>query len=94
MGLRGCVRRTGFRTGIRYSTDLRQPLITRAAHLAGTRSVLSVCEGLAVGPQALGMVRLTQQTIFSEQQSKPLVKSASSEFFNKTVFKAYGDRIL
>jgi hypothetical protein len=35
----------------------------------------------------------TQQTIFSDEHNKPLVKSALSEFFDKTVFKAYGDHI-
>ena len=35
----------------------------------------------------------TQQTIFSEEHNKPLVKSALAEFFDKTVFKAFGGRI-
>jgi len=35
----------------------------------------------------------TQQTIFSDEHNKPFVKSALSEFFNKTVFNAYGDRV-
>jgi Sulfotransferase domain len=35
----------------------------------------------------------TQQTIFSEEHNKPLVKSALSEFFAKTVFNPFGDRI-
>ena len=35
----------------------------------------------------------TQQTIFSEEQNKPFVKSALSEFFEKTVFKSFGNRI-
>jgi hypothetical protein len=35
----------------------------------------------------------TQQTIFSDEHNKPFLKSALSEFFDKTVFKAYGDRI-
>lgn len=35
----------------------------------------------------------TQQTIFSDEHNKPLVKSALSEFFQKTVFNAFGDRI-
>jgi hypothetical protein len=35
----------------------------------------------------------TQQTIFSEEQSKPMVQSTLKEFFDKTVFKIFGDRI-
>jgi hypothetical protein len=35
----------------------------------------------------------TQQTIFSKEQNKPLEKSALAEFFEKTVFKSFGDRI-
>jgi hypothetical protein len=35
----------------------------------------------------------TQQTIFSEEQNKPFVKSALEEFFQKIVFHPYGDRI-
>ena len=35
----------------------------------------------------------TQQTIFSEEHSKPFVKSALAEFFDKTVFKSFGGRI-
>jgi hypothetical protein len=35
----------------------------------------------------------TQQTIFSEEHSKPLVQSSLKQFFDKTVFKIYGDRI-
>ncbi len=35
----------------------------------------------------------TQQTIFSDEHNKPLIKSALSEFFEKTVFEAFRDRI-
>jgi hypothetical protein len=35
----------------------------------------------------------TQQTIFSDEQNKPFARSALSEFFDKTVFRAFGDRI-
>jgi Sulfotransferase domain len=35
----------------------------------------------------------TQQTIFSEEQGKPLVQSSLNEFFHKTVFNTFGDRI-
>lgn len=35
----------------------------------------------------------TQQTIFSDEHNKPFVKSALSEFFDRTVFNAYGGRI-
>lgn len=35
----------------------------------------------------------TQQTIFSEEQSKPMVQSSLKEFFDKTVFETFGDRI-
>jgi Sulfotransferase domain len=35
----------------------------------------------------------TQQTIFSDEHNKPFVKSSLSEFFEKTVFKTFGDRI-
>jgi len=35
----------------------------------------------------------TQQTIFSEEQSKPIVQSSLKVFFDKTVFKTFGDRI-
>jgi hypothetical protein len=35
----------------------------------------------------------TQQTIFSEEQSKPMVQSSLKPFFDKTVFKTFGDRI-
>lgn len=35
----------------------------------------------------------TQQTIFSEEHNKPLINSALAEFFEKTVFEAFGDRI-
>jgi len=35
----------------------------------------------------------TQQTIFSDEHSKPFVKSALAEFFDKTVFKSFGGRI-
>jgi len=34
-----------------------------------------------------------QQTIFSDEHNKPFAKSALWEFFDKTVFNAYGDRI-
>ena len=35
----------------------------------------------------------TQQTIFSDEHNKPFAKSALSEFFAKTVFDAYSNRI-
>jgi hypothetical protein len=35
----------------------------------------------------------TQQTIFSEEHNKPFVNSALREFFDKTVFNAFGDHI-
>jgi hypothetical protein len=35
----------------------------------------------------------TQQTIFSDEHNKPFARATLSEFFDKTVFKAYGDRI-
>jgi len=35
----------------------------------------------------------TQQTIFSDEHNKPFMNSALWEFFEKTVFNAYGDRI-
>jgi hypothetical protein len=35
----------------------------------------------------------TQQTIFSEEQGKPLVQSSLKEFFDKTVFRTFGNQI-
>ena len=35
----------------------------------------------------------TQQTIFSDEHNKPFLKSALAEFFDKTVFNKYRDRI-
>jgi hypothetical protein len=35
----------------------------------------------------------TQQTIFSDEQNKPFARSALSEFFDKTVFRAFDDQI-